>query len=163
MAPAGCQTHWHASRETLQNMIISYITYITSHLGHITSQNPCKNKLDASKIVVANFTWLGAFGEEPFLIYEQKPQRWYKCYQITVVNWILTMVGETDTRTAAYQVRNQSRVSLRVMSVRAASSHHPARCKVHESETTTKASTPTNPLCSTRATDLRIKTALIPL
>ena len=37
MAPAGCRTHRHASRDILQNMIISYITYITSHLGYTTS------------------------------------------------------------------------------------------------------------------------------
>ena len=45
---------------------------------------------------------------------------------------------------------------------RAASSHHPARCKVHQLKTT-KATPPTNSLCSTRATDLCIDTALIPL
>jgi len=40
MAPASCRTHRHASRETLQNMIISYITNISYEqfgLYHITS------------------------------------------------------------------------------------------------------------------------------
>ena len=50
MAPAGCHTHRHASRDSYyKNMIISYITYIIHHilLGHITSHGICcKNKLD---------------------------------------------------------------------------------------------------------------------
>ena len=79
------------------------------------------------------------------------------------------MVGETAP--AKPLVQNQLHVKRgaglivrgRVKLARAASSHHPARCKVHESKKTTKASTPTKPLCSTRATDLRIDTALIPL
>ena len=57
MAPAGCRTHRHASRERLQNMIISYITYITSYLA-IPHHMPCKNKLDVLYFVLANFTWL---------------------------------------------------------------------------------------------------------
>ena len=50
MAPAGCHTHRHASRDSYyKNMIISYITYIIHHilLDHITSHGICcKNKLD---------------------------------------------------------------------------------------------------------------------
>ena len=52
MAPAGCHTYQHASRESYYNsMNISYITYrsfiIHHNFGHITSQNTCcKNKLD---------------------------------------------------------------------------------------------------------------------
>ena len=43
MAPAGCRTHRRASRDKLQNMIIAYIIYITSHLGYTTSQaHPAK-------------------------------------------------------------------------------------------------------------------------
>ena len=62
MAPAGCRTHRHASRDILQNMIISYITYITSHLGYTTSHASCKNKLDASTYcckfyVASRFAW----------------------------------------------------------------------------------------------------------
>ena len=34
------------------------ITYISSCLDHITSQHPCKNKLDVLYFVVASFTWL---------------------------------------------------------------------------------------------------------
>ena len=48
MAPAGCHTHRHASRDSYYKNMISYITYIIHHnFGHITSQNTCcKNKLD---------------------------------------------------------------------------------------------------------------------
>ena len=56
MAPAGCRTHRHASREKLQNMIIAY--NITNHIfGHTISQL-CKNKLDILYFVCASFTWL---------------------------------------------------------------------------------------------------------
>ena len=79
------------------------------------------------------------------------------------------MVRETDTRKATYAIQVACRAWSKyherghVKLARAASSHHPARCKVHESKKITKASTPTNPLCSTRATDLCINLALIPL
>ena len=52
MAPAGCHTHRHASRDSYYKNMISYITYISfiiHHilLGHITSHSICcKNKLD---------------------------------------------------------------------------------------------------------------------
>ena len=52
MAPAGCHTHRHASRDSYyKNMInlihhIYHSSFITT-FGHITSQNTCcKNKLD---------------------------------------------------------------------------------------------------------------------
>ena len=50
MAPAGCHTHRHASRDSYYKNMISYITYISfiTTFGHITSQGiSCKNKLDA--------------------------------------------------------------------------------------------------------------------
>jgi hypothetical protein len=54
------KSNQHASRETLQNMIIAYITYIIHHIlwqYHITNTR-CKNKLDASNLLIACFTWL---------------------------------------------------------------------------------------------------------
>jgi hypothetical protein len=53
------------------------------------------------------------------------------------VNWIFTMVGETDTRKATYAIQvacqawSKSHERGHVKLARAASSHHPARCKVH--------------------------------
>ena len=79
------------------------------------------------------------------------------------------MVRETDTRKATYAIQvacrawSKSHERGHVKLARAASSHHPARCKVHVSEATIKASMPTKLLCSTRATNLCIDTALIPL
>ena len=79
------------------------------------------------------------------------------------------MVGETDTRKATYAIQVACRAWSKyherghVKLARAASSHHAARCKVHDKQETTKASTPTKPLCSTRATNLCIDTAPIPL
>src|SRR3954468_19591365 len=59
------------------------------------------------------------------------------------------MMGETDTRKATYviqiacQVWSKSHERCHVRLARAASSHHPARCKVHKKQSTTKTSTPT--------------------
>src|SRR4051812_6772109 len=59
------------------------------------------------------------------------------------------MLGETGTHKATYaiqvacQVWNKSHERCHVRLSRAASSHHPARCKVHKKQPTTKASTPT--------------------
>ena len=50
MAPAGCHTHRHASRDSYYKNMINLIHHIyhSSHpFGHITSQGICcKNKLD---------------------------------------------------------------------------------------------------------------------
>ena len=50
MAPAGCHTHRHASRDPYYKNMINLIHHIyhSSHpFGHITSQGICcKNKLD---------------------------------------------------------------------------------------------------------------------
>ena len=79
------------------------------------------------------------------------------------------MLGETGTRKATYAIQVACQAWSKyherghVRLARAASSHHPTRCKVHEKQTTTRASTATKTLCSTRATDLHIDTALIPL
>ena len=61
MAPAGCHTHRHVSRDSYyKNMIISYITYIIHHIlwpYHITKYMPQK-QVRRPLIVVACFTWL---------------------------------------------------------------------------------------------------------
>ena len=50
MAPAGCHTQQHASRDSYYKNIINlihHISFITFLFGHITSHSiPCKNKLD---------------------------------------------------------------------------------------------------------------------
>src|SRR3954470_17008063 len=59
------------------------------------------------------------------------------------------MLGETGTRKATYAIQvacqawSKSHERCHVRLARAASSHHPARCKVHKKQSTTKASTPT--------------------
>ena len=61
MAPAGCHTHRHASRDSYyKNMIISYITYIIHHIlwpYHIT-KHLLQKQVRHPLIVVASFTWL---------------------------------------------------------------------------------------------------------
>ena len=59
------------------------------------------------------------------------------------------MLGETCTRKATYAIQvacqawSKSHERCHVRLARVASSHHPARCKVHKKQSTTKASTPT--------------------
>src|SRR3954465_12236988 len=59
------------------------------------------------------------------------------------------MLGETGTRKATYAIQvacqawSKSHERCHVRLARAASSHHPARCKVRKKQSTTKASTPT--------------------
>src|SRR4051812_25630496 len=60
------------------------------------------------------------------------------------------MLGETDTRKATYakllvacQAWSKSHERCHVRLARAASSQHPARCKVHKKQSIIKASTPT--------------------
>src|SRR4051812_23159322 len=59
------------------------------------------------------------------------------------------MLGETGTHKATYAIQvacqawRKSHERCNVRLAQAASSHHPARCKVHKKQSTTKASTPT--------------------
>src|SRR3954471_24301550 len=59
------------------------------------------------------------------------------------------MLGETGTRKATYAIQvacqawNKYHEQCHVRLARATSSHHPARCKVHKKQSTTKESTPT--------------------
>src|SRR4051794_38514595 len=59
------------------------------------------------------------------------------------------MFGETGTHKATYAIQvacqawSKSHEQCHVRLARVASSHHPARCKVHKKQSTTKASTPT--------------------
>ena len=84
------------------------------------------------------------------------------------VDSIYTMMGETDTRKATYAIQvacrawSKSHERCHVMLARAASSHHTARLQSTLTNNKKK-TTHTKPLCSTRATDLCIDTALIPL
>src|SRR3954468_17304860 len=59
------------------------------------------------------------------------------------------MLGETGTRKATYAIQvacqawSKSHERCHIRLARAASSHHPTRCKVHKKQSTTKASMPT--------------------
>ena len=59
MAPAGCHTHRHASRDSYyKNMInlIHHIYHSSHHVLTISHYNmPCKNKLDALYFVCCKF------------------------------------------------------------------------------------------------------------
>ena len=59
MAPAGCRTHRHASRELITKHDHLIHPHISHHVLTISHHSiPCKNKLDVLYFVVASFTWL---------------------------------------------------------------------------------------------------------
>ena len=62
MAPAGCHTHRHASRDSYYKNMISYITYIIHHSSQLWPYHIIKHLLQKQVrrplIVVASFTWL---------------------------------------------------------------------------------------------------------
>ena len=73
------------------------------------------------------------------------------------VNWIFTIVGETDTRKASYAIqvacrtRNKSHERGHVKLVRAASSHYAIKMQSTQTKDN-KSINAHKPLCSTRAT-----------
>ena len=73
------------------------------------------------------------------------------------VNWIFTIVGETDTRKASYAIqvacrtRNKSHERGHVKLVRAASSHYATKMQSTQTKDN-KSINAHKPLCSTRAT-----------
>ena len=82
MAPAGCRIHRHASRDKLlQNMIISYIKYISSCLWpyHITTY-PTKTSKTSSNLLL--HVLRGCYGYlARTILTHAKPQWWYtSCY-----------------------------------------------------------------------------------
>ena len=126
-APSGC-------RLTIRN--IAYIIYNHNH-GHITSQHTLAKQSYMPLISFAYFMWFG-LSISVILNYEQEPQCWCLNYQVPIVNWIYTMMGETDTRKATYAIQvtcqawSKSHERCHVRLARAASSQHTARCKVHK-------------------------------
>ena len=151
---------------TKHDHLIHHIYHITSWPYHIT--NPCKNKLDASTLSLHILRGLG-LSEKNHSYLRTRTTTLIQELSIYCCKLNLNYGGRDCTRKAtcaipvARQAWSRSQIRGHVKLARAASSHHPARCKVHESEATIKTSTPAKPLCSTRATDLRIDMALIPL
>ena len=79
MAPAGCHTHRHASRESYYKNMINLIHHIyhSSHpFGHITSHDQSLQKqVRRPLIVVASFTWLQLGSSKNVFLPTLKPQR----------------------------------------------------------------------------------------
>ena len=73
MAPAGCHTHRHASRESYYKNMINLIHHIyhSSHpFGHITSHSiPCENKLDVLQLLLHVLRGCYGFLARTFLTY----------------------------------------------------------------------------------------------
>ena len=61
MAPAGCRTHRHASRERLQNMIIAYI--ITNHILAIPYHKTLQKQVRRPLLCLCNF-YVASMGHE---------------------------------------------------------------------------------------------------
>ena len=122
-------------------MIISY-NKIQYHALTISHHNmPCKNKLDVLYFVVASFMWLQRAEQEPFLPTHQNHNDFSSsmcCFNLQQGPGIATLdstkVGETDIRQPPMckaRRENRSRVSVRVMSVWAASSNNAAQSRIN--------------------------------
>jgi hypothetical protein len=153
-------------------MIIAYITYIIhiTSCGHTISQTlPAKNKLDASNLLIACFTWLmGATLKSDS----------YLRKATTVILGLQKTCCKSDDNYSGRNWHPQSRVhgtshaSAKPISwarSRKVGLGHfdptmPRHQEVHEKKLATKTSTPIiNMLCFTRETHLRKYLALIPL
>ena len=75
MAPAGCRTHRHASREPITNMIISYIHIYHITFGHIISHHTLQKQVRRPLLCCCKF-YVAAMGSlaRTVLTYA-KPQR----------------------------------------------------------------------------------------
>ena len=113
---------------------------IPHHVLTISHHNmPCKNKLDILYFVVASFTWLLRASSKNRSYLRIKTTTIFRqvCYfnlqqGPAIAKLDSTKVGETDTRQPPMCKacrENRSRVSVRVMSVRAASSNNTAEPK----------------------------------
>ena len=117
----------------IQQFIYHHVLTISHH------SMPCKNKLDVLYFVVASFTWLLRAEQEPFLPTHQNHNDFSSsmcCFNLQQGPGVATLgstkVGETVTRKPPMckaHRENRSRVSVRVMSVRAASSNNTAEPK----------------------------------
>ena len=78
MAPAGCHTHRHASRDSYYKNMISYITYIsfiTSFWPYHITRHMLQKQVRRPLIVVASFTWLQEGSSKNVFLSTLKPQR----------------------------------------------------------------------------------------
>ena len=171
MARAGCQTHRHASREILQNMIISYITHISYESQfwpyHITCS--CKNKLDASPLLFAilrGFQGLQENQSYPTQSHKTLINKLLINHQPAVAQMVSTKVRATDTREPHMQyklhVKRGTGLSTRTIKVvRAAASHNTAKTKEAKQGSNKKINAHKIVFYSYKATTQ--STALIPL
>ena len=135
---------------------------------------PCKNKLDASNLSLHVLRGLGLSKENRFLptnknhnvdkyVVSTTPFRALRC------KGNINYSGRNRHPPAAYviqvtcQAQNRSRVSVRVRLVRAASIPLSRDINQYTWEGNNMSINAHKPLCSTRATHLRIDPALIPL
>ena len=78
MAPAGCHTHRHASRESYckEHDLIHHNSSFITTFGHITSLDQSLQKqVRRPLIVVASFTWLQLGSSKNVFLPTPKPQR----------------------------------------------------------------------------------------
>src|SRR3954471_9442782 len=108
---------------------------------------PLQKKLDASTFF-PYFMWFGAFNKCRSNL-RTRTTTLILVLSITRCKLNLNYVGRNRhpqshlCNTIACQAWSKSHERCPVRLARAASSHHPARCKVHKKQSTTKASTPT--------------------
>ena len=99
---------------------------------------PCKNKLDASNLFFAYFTWFRAFEDRTVLTYEQETTTVINKLLATRCRLDLNYSGRDRHPPATYAIQvacqtwNNSHVRGHVRLVRAASSHYATKIKIHK-------------------------------
>jgi hypothetical protein len=162
MAPAGCRTHRHASRDILYNTWSSHTSHISHHvIGHITSQHTLQKQVRRPLIVVASFTWLLRVSSKNNSYLRKNHNGDTKIAiqpsQGPPLSNPIRLKWEKQTPAShLYATKlhvswwNRSLVSVRVMLVRAASSHNTAESRKDQGRKQSEYQRPQTPLCSTR-------------
>ena len=110
MAPAGCHTHRHASRESYykeHDLIHHNSSFITTS-GHITSHDQSLQKqVRRPLIVVASFTWLQLGSSKNVFLPTNHHNVIFVNFYLPFIRALFidsapTKVGETDTRQPPY-------------------------------------------------------------
>ena len=175
MAPAGWRTHRHASRDILYKTLSSHTSHISHHvIGHITSQHTLQKQVRRPVIVVACFTWLlrvsskndsylhkNHNGDTQIAIQPSQGPPFSNPIQL---KWERqTPASHLYATKSHVSWWNRSLISVRVMLVRAASSHNTVESRKDQGRKQSEYQHPQNPFVFYSRSHLRIDLALIPL
>ena len=107
MAPAGCHTHRHASRDSYYKNMISYITiyhssFITTFWPYHITRHMLQKQVRRPLIVVASFMWLQLSSRKNVFSQRDFVNFYLPFIRTLFIESAPTKVGETDTRQPPY-------------------------------------------------------------